>query len=234
MKTMRLFFGVGSAACLLVLAATAAPFRNLDFEEANVSIIRRDDWYMDSTQNLIPGWTLALGGVEQPWMLAGGAQNPGVPTAFLNDRRAGATQIIQGRFSIYLASGYDRPSEPRQYVHYSLLQVGDMPVAAQSLRFQARFVSQTPEVRINGMSLDLVRESPVERWYAADVNAFSGQTVSLEFRTSGGDDFGSMSFLLDVIEFSPNPVVPEPTPIAIAACGVGALLLLHRGRRRLP
>jgi hypothetical protein len=228
MKTMRLLVNVGGAACLLVVRVNGAPFRNLDFEEANVSIIRPGDWYPDTTGSLIPGWTLSLGGDEQTWMLAGGAHNPGSPSAFLFDRMAGATQVLQGRFSLDLASGYDRPSEPRQHVDYSLRQVGDVPVAARSLRFQARFVSSAPEVLINGMSLDLVRESQGGHWYAADVNGFSGQTVSLEFRTVGLEELGSMSFLLDAIEFSPNPVIPEPSAIGIVACGVGVLLLFRR------
>ncbi|MGE3311644.1 MAG: hypothetical protein AB7O66_16885 [Limisphaerales bacterium] len=228
MKTILPLVGIGWASCLLVLSTTAAPFRNLDFEEANVSVITPGDWYMDSTENLIPGWTLSLGGLERPWMLVGGTSNPGVPTAVLMDRMAGASQFIQGRYSIYLATGYDRPSEPRQYVHYSLTQTGDLPVSAQSLRFQERYGFEIFDVQINGLSLDVVRESPSGAWYAVDVSAFSGQTISLEFRTAGGENFGSTSFLLDTIEFSPTPVIPEPSAIGMVACGLGVLLLLRR------
>lgn len=213
---------------LIQAQAQSEPFTNLDFE---LGRFRGDFPTTDTAEVLIPGWTLMFDNQVVNFMRAG-LPAAGSPTAWLADRRFIDGNVIQGRFSLALEPGCSSPSEPHHWAHYGLSQSGDVPAGSQALRFQGKW--GVFSVRIDGISLDLVDESPTDLWYAADVRQFAGQRVLLEFLTTeGSPGTGSRAHVLDTIEFSPNPVIPEPSPVAIAVCGMGVFLLVHgrRGRR---
>lgn len=210
---------------LLFIAAESNSelFKNLDFEQGRIQVPVGG---VDATEVLIPGWELTFDGQVYPWMLAG-LRAPGSPTAWLADSRLLPGNVIQGRFSVGLVPGFTSPSNPTEFAHWGLHQTGDIPVDTQTLRFQG--MRGVFEIRVEGMNLDLVDESPADLWYAADVRQFAGRTVLLEFfTTEGSPEAGFGSHILDSIEFSPNPVIPEPSAIGVLACGVGVLLLFRR------
>lgn len=213
---------------LFSTSAISQPFTNLNFE---AGIIRVNAGGRDTTEVLIPGWTLTFNGEVVSTLLAGlGAA--GNPTAWLADSRNIASSVIQGRFSLVMEPGFTSPSEPREFAHWGLYQIGRIPAGSQALRFQGK--GGEFDVRIDGVSLDLVDESPTDLWFAADVGQFAGQSVYLGFYTTKGspETGGGWTHTLDTIEFSPNQVIPEPSAIGMVACGVGVLFLLHRDRAR--
>lgn len=195
-------------------------FTNLNFE---LGRFRGDFPTFDTTEVLIPGWTLTFDGQVQTVMAAGSGAM-GSPTAWLADRRF--SDVLQGRFSAGLVPGFTSPSEPRHWAHYGLSQKGDIPAEARTLRFLAWGIF---DVRVDGVSLDLVDESPADLWVAADVSPFAGRNILLEFYTTqGSPEMGASTHGLDAIEFSPNPIIPEPSQLLIITCGMGALVLMHR------
>ncbi|MGE3311643.1 MAG: hypothetical protein AB7O66_16880 [Limisphaerales bacterium] len=210
---------------LLCLSARAKsdPFTNLDFEKGTINVPFGSP---DSTEVLIPGWTLIFDDNVFPWMLAG-SPAAGIPTAWLADRGFIAGNVIQGRFSVGLFPGFTSPSDPRHLADYGLSQRGDVPAGSESLRFQVNWGGLF-DVRLDGVSLDLVDESPTDLWFAADIKQFAGRNVLLEFYTQISLGTGGAAYLLDTIEFSPDPVIPEPSAIGMVACGLGVLLLFRR------
>jgi hypothetical protein len=214
-----------SLICLLwfSMRAESDPFTNLDFEDGK---FRGEFPTMDTTEALIPGWTLSFDNQVLSIMLAG-MPAAGIPTVWLADSRFIAGNVIQRRFSLGLVPGFTNPSEPRHLADYVLSQRGDVPAGSEALRFQAKGEG-TFGVRVDGLSLDVVDESPSDLWYAADVTQFAGGNVLLEFYTQVSPETWGEGYILDTIEFSPNPVIPEPSAIGMFACGVGVLLLVRR------
>ncbi len=203
----------------------AAPFDNLNFEKGRFT---GDFPTTDTTERLIPSWTLTFDGEVQSFMGAGTGP-AGTPGAWLADRRFD-NNVIQGRFSLALQPGFTTPSEPRRFAHYGLSQSGDVPLESQSLRFQGQY--GVFDVRINGVQIDLVDESHLDLWYGADIGEFAGQTVLLEFFTSeGSPELGSPPHIIDSIEFSPFPVVPEPSPWSIFLGGLVTFCCLRRRQK---
>jgi len=151
---------------------------------------------------------------------------------------------VVGSFSVGIwpsASGGDFP--------FFLAQTGDIPAAAQSLRFL--YHGDNLQVSVGGtfMPVHFLEDVasgnpdvPVFHYYAVDVSPFAGQTAELrfEFRSFGnfpGQDApirpgwpDAKSHVLDDLYFSQLPAVPEPQTWALL--GVGLVTLLWRQRRR--
>lgn len=229
MRSWSLIVYVAALSCLAAVADVGdTPFVNLDFERA---VVREPYPYIDTTARLIPGWTLTFDGKGPYEFILVGYGALGTPTAWVADRRSGIQfGVIQGRFSLVLTPGFNSPSEPHEFAHYGLSQTGKVPSDAQALRFQG--LGGVFDVRMNGLSLDLIDESPNDLWYATDVRQFAGQTVLLEFvTTEGPSSLGVPSHVIDSIEFSPVPVVPEPSPTSMLLSGLCGFLLLYTRRK---
>jgi hypothetical protein len=213
-------------ACVLTLCGSsgAAPFVNLGFEEA----IRpgTPGPTHGPAVELIPGWTLTLGG-ELQQRIAFDDFGIGSPFASLISKTFLPETVIEGNLMLFLRPGLSQTS-PREVVHYHLFQTGEVPDNARSLRFQGVF--RAMEVRVNGVPLQLYDESPEDRWYAADVSAFAGETVTIDFGTTAAGPSDLATHGLDDIGFSPKPAIPEPTSVSLLVGGAAVLWLL--GLRR--
>ncbi len=228
--------------CTCWVSVSATAFQNLGFEAANtnnISVVGEG-----SVHDLIPGWDYNQGGsgysvnwtcyINAPVDLGNAGQvslitanNPyGVP--------------VVGKYGIYFNSAYAGTLLPS-----SIRQTGTIPAGTKSLLFLDYYTYATGlgpdpfvEARINGSLVplynSLVGVRPLQtfpQWSIftfesfADVSAYAGQPVTLEF-TVPHDAMG-----LDDIQFSPLAVVPEPATWALWSVGLAGLWLA--GRRRL-
>ncbi len=225
--------------CLAALPQTGArQFQNLGFEEVNATNMTPPvGWAHD----LAPGWEWNLNGagyaadtavtvngaiwwtVNSGWVGLMTADNPyGFP--------------VVGKYGLFLAAGYiGGPS----LVPTSMRQTGTIPPGTKSLQFLDYYwagygvpPAAGVEVRINDSLLPLYNSllsvQPIPLYphnYTtrtfesyADVSAYAGQQITLEFSIPSGH------LGLDDIQFSPFAVVPEPATWALLGLGFVALL----------
>jgi len=128
---------------------------------------------------------------------------------------------LKGRYSIFLEG------EEFSGVSASIVQTGQIPLAAQSLTFWAGLSGL--ELSINGQPISYTQIGTGANYtiYGADVSQFSGQTVALGFLTPANG-----YALLDNIQFS-STAVPEPSTFALAALGGLAFSLVKILQRRV-
>ena len=225
---------------LFVQAAPGAPFRNLDFEEANTNTLRSlpdapTTWnglpaLYGPGEDLIPGWQFAEGTTGTPSTSPVGFDYYPLRADFgyvtLVDHNYPLTTPV-GRYSLAIVPnfvGAGRPiSDP-----YSLVQVGDVPSDANSISFGNRGLPFA--LRINGEPLPLGGGPLGNGLFSADVSRFAGQTVELRFSTYYTDaivtDF-TPYHLIDAIAFSPNKIIPEPATWVLFASGALTLIFLR-------
>jgi len=228
---------------LLVLPAVrGGDFVNLDFEAANTANVTSsgEGWAHD----LAPGWEWNIGGAGyasdsfmsvNPGIFGGDA---GGLAALMTTANVYGFPVV-GRYGIYLAGD----SNPATLWPSSIRQTGDVPVGAKSLQFldyywfNSTFAPQAlVQVRINGSLLPLhnyllsvtsLQHAPNNSIFifesTADVSAYAGKNVSLEFTVVNGD------MGLDDIKFSTLPI-PEPSTWALLGTGLGSLLWNRRRR----
>jgi hypothetical protein len=205
--------------------AAASPFSNLGFDEANTNHVfdlnGDNTYYYGPISELLPGWQLSAGtNAFAPNDLIGfnlSLPGPGYATLYSTN----------GNFSLGLWPGVDFSTLAP--VPYSLIQIGNVPADASTLRF---FSFGLPlELRVNGTIVPLFYGNvlttvpPMAIGSAdvfADVSAFAGQTVELRFTTPSQSSFLSG---LDSISFSPQ-TIPEPAPCLLL--GLGGLFLVCR------
>jgi len=239
-----------SIALLLLLtssiASYSASFHNLDFDAADTSRLIASDIpgvFYGTPEDLLPGWQLTRTPGQLPL--------PSLPVVWLNlSPEHGLVSLIDqnyrpdlpeshrfpvaGRFSFAMYPEFAFPSfEPYPF---RLKQVGDVPNDAMSISFAtfgnpvSLFVNGTEVPTI--MIFDPLEGDPNARkaQMLADISSYAGQNVELEFSTAQNQHFGSVTFGIDSIYFSPVPV-PEPSVWAIF--GLGAVVLGWRWRRRV-
>jgi len=202
--------------------ASAAPFVNLNFEQATVPP-GTPAGFVPASQ-AFPGWTPRIG-------------NSVLSTVAFNETGIGEGEVVlfdmplaigggvpQGRFGACLITdlGFNVPA--------SLSQVGDVPAGTKSLRLLADNFRPPPVVRINATDVPLVRLTPPGLFfpieYGADITSFAGQTVDLAI-SSGL--LGTTPLVIgDAITLSATPI-PEPQlNVATVLC-----LLIAPARRSL-
>jgi len=206
--------------CLAVQSHTA-PFQNLGFDAAITNnLSSADPPFHDglgSSIDLLAGWQVFLG--TNPVSVVGmNWQYPGFGYASLYNRDVPAFD----RFSVGLMPGQDTGSDFID-TPFSLVQTGDIPAGAASIHFLS--YNHLLELKLNNAAL------PVSYHYfapgpaapvfegVADVSAFAGRTVELEFTTPNSFLF----YGLDSISFS-SQIIPEPGPQLLF--GLGGLMLL--------
>lgn len=221
---MKLLY-LGSVLILSTVSASAAPFQNLGFEEANTN-----STFLQAVgdvligygpiADLIPGWQVLDG--TTPRSLAGynaNLESPIGSAAIITREVALPTFQLDGNYGVSLqTSSGGNP--------ISLLQRGDVPADAQILTYHqdAGGIAQDFVLSINGTELIQggTLFDPV-----FDISTFAGQNVELRLTVSGQRGFSPNSAFIDSITF----VVPEPAPLSLSFVGGTALLVGTRYRR---
>ena len=198
----------------------AAPFRNLDFEEANTNSTREGS---GPITDLLPGWqiyegTNVVGTIGYNYRPLG----IGYGTLIPRDQATNYGPVsLSGNYAIYLL--------PKTGASYSLVQRGDIPADARALAFVGfgsilGFGSQgiRLEASVNGTTLTFL--TGFQEW---DVSAFAGQTAELKLTLPGElGFFGDTRIAFDSLYF-----VPEPTSFNLFGL-VGLSLVFPLVRRR--
>jgi hypothetical protein len=192
----------------------AAPFINLDFEQATVppNVLLSENF---SAAAAFPGWTTRIGNVALSTVYYNSA-GIGGPFIALYDYPLGigGFPVLEGRYSPALHGLVPDGTEA------SLSQIGDIPADARSLRLLSP-PDRPPLIKINGELLSLVLLSnpgPTLPLWGADITAFAGSTVELRISTAHSvDEVGRGLFSgADALIFSSIPI-PEPSSAALVA-----------------
>jgi hypothetical protein len=219
--------------CILLLLVTAAThakeFVNLGFDSPDLSnkVIGAGGIFHAPTTDLLPGWELtAVGG---PAPTRGRIGVSGIPFS-LN-----VAQPVAGfDFGTYRVFLGPRSLPPTESIEYHLSQTGQFPLGASYLRF---FLSVSPlgtfdpqprpvDLLINGVSIAYSRDTS-SITYHADVSAYAGQEVDLEFVF--------IPNALSSFDIAGIEVIPEPSTSTLIALGAGSLALFGlRGLSRRP
>lgn len=224
---------------LFICPALAAPFRNLDFELANVpATLPFSEGGLGglvSVTDAFPYWTVMFGSYA--------------PTeVFHNNIALGSTSIsiigpawdvVVEQYMAILQPGHmDVGGGDYEPVSVSLIQAGYIPSGTQSIRFQTW--SGTPaaafQILIDAHSIGtwVTGTSGNVEAIAGDVSQYAGQTHSLQilapiyinYDGNGTDFVGGGA--IDSIQFSPEPA-PEPASLVLlGVCGISVVY-----RRRL-
>lgn len=185
--------------CTLLAVVSAQgqiAFQNLDFEAAHNLPLAGGDV---AISNAMPSWTAFAGSnvlATIPYNIAYIVPQVGL--------YGSNTLEISGAFSVLLRG------------NGSISQTGLIPGDAESLIFKGRWTSLTPlEISLGGQSLSYIAISSGADYtlYGAEISAFSGETVRLDFLATTPS-----FYLIDDIQFSPQ-VIPEPSSLAVLVSG---------------
>jgi hypothetical protein len=202
----------------------AAPFQNLDFEQAVIqppptNYVPFDAFLPIDAAAALPFWTARedTSTLTALWGAPVALDETSVALVSTNSIVVDSPKPLQERFSIAMTcwSGAFAP----YYRTASISQVGDVPVGSRSVEFLVGSGIRQPTVSLNGSVLRTFKQSATT--LVADVSAFAGTTAELKFECNGTGYFmGENSFYLDGISFSPNPIpvlsiVPSSTNLLI-------------------
>jgi hypothetical protein len=165
------------------LPASAAPFKNLDFEAGYSGVEPGSPQFRQPASIVFPGWTLRFN--EQITTTAEfGIKILDAPDLVLNSRNFMArvdAGPVSGIFAAELISTFDFIAN--DYAVASIAQVGDVPASAQLIRFMTRTPAVPMTVTLNGAAIPLVEVSSSNgvSQLAGDVRSFAGATAELRF-----------------------------------------------------
>jgi hypothetical protein len=223
----------------------AAPFENLDFEQATLQPVDPGTPYSVYAAPALPGWTATLDTTVQNTvnvnfialdftavnLLTPSITVPGWPSPLTGNP-------IHGNYTVQLSGVH--VNLPGFFSTASISQTGDVPADAKSILFSVRAepsASTAPNVSLDGITIDVFPVSTFKgvTLMAGDITPFAGTTRDLSFHAAGvhGPDLVSEDvYDLDDIAFSPLSLealgVPEPASLSLL--GVGGLVWLS-GRR---
>jgi hypothetical protein len=223
----------------------AAPFQNLDFEQALAvpargnGVVPFDAFDPIFSFFALPSWTVTENSTvcNSIWGAPVALDETSVALVSKDPEPFPTDEPMQGKFSVQMTS-FDE--DIQEFFQTSTIsQTGTVPAGTKSIQFLlgvpptfGDFVGE-PIVTLNGVVIPLVTESVSgsTSLVEGDVSAFAGSTVNLAFKAAAVEN-GSFptdenGFDLDAISFSTAQVVPEPSSLGIVA--VGAFLL---GRKR--
>ena len=199
------------------LSAPAAPFTDLDFEQASV-VPTSFPPYVEAGP-AFPGWTALINDHPISTVLYDSVGAGEVDVALWDMGSPGHLgQLLQGRFMAALIRDGSHPYTA------SLTQSGDIPPGSQSIRLLGDGGRGPVLIFINGAQVPLVRLDgvPISGFidtYGGDVSSFAGQTVQLALRSL--QDTPQSAWAVDDISFSGMPI-PEasatPLAVVIAFC----------------
>lgn len=207
---------------------TAAPFRNLGFDEGPYVPGVREG----SIDEFLPGWKVTgdrpsidlridilPSGYDLTVLYSTNVQNT-----------TGQAIPAKGRYSLTLVPNRGLSATP-----YTLHQTGDVPAGSEVIHFE-HFWDDRVTLSLNNTSIPLVYvPRPTEGPFPApgfriydvygDVSGFAGQTVDLKITTIPAED--SFVYGLDSISF----LVPEPSSWVLMILGAVFLVGLRRVSR---
>ncbi len=216
----RLVVVIACAAWLAPLAG-AAPFINLNFEQATVP---PGTQFVTSAALAFPGWTPQINNVPLATVYYNDA-GIGEPAVALYDEPAEGLGIplLQGNFYAVVVGSIGGGFRG------SLSQVGDVPAESRSIRLLAESFRGPPRVYFNDVSIPMVRLAgdeligyPAE--FGGDITAFAG-TAMVELRLENTVPPHGYIAGFDAVAFSPI-AIPEPNlvlVISIAAFGFSSM-----------
>jgi hypothetical protein len=194
-------------------------FRNLDFESATPPFVPILAGVYSS--NAIPGWTPYFGEETPPFVyynsvsLGGAAVSLHGPGSTIRPPQGLYAVLLQGS-TVFQSSA-------------AIAQVGVVPQDAQSLSF---FLSHNwgLDLTFGSQPIPIVQIASRSNYVivGADISAFAGQAGELRFTVPPNN-----GNLIDNIQFSTEPLVPEPSVFGLTAlgCVFAAWRLLRRRRR---
>jgi hypothetical protein len=200
---------------------TSASFQNLGFDNANtnhvtcISLPLLPPVCNGATAELLPGWQLFNGNQEMS-TIGLDLQPSGLGVASVYAFRPNTDLLTP--FALGLFPGNDPMTQV--FIPQVLVQVGDVPADARSIRF---FNSGSPfELRVNNNFVPLLNAFPSDPSLptvnvAGDISAFAGMNVELKLTTIK-IPLHSLNGI-DSISFSTEPV-PEPGALSILALAV--------------
>lgn len=206
-------------ACVLSVEGQGT-FQNLDFESAE--IVFANPFHTDVyASNALPGWK-AIVGTNQVSVIQYGLLGAFYPIQLIGQTNGGS---LDGAFSVLLNHG--GTAAP---LAGSLSQDALVPPEAQSLVFKAAntyFSDGAFTVSLGGQNLSCLplAAAPKYTMYGADISSFAGRNATLLI--SAGINGGDGRFMIDDIQFSPQPI-PEPSGLSLILLAGAALGWLHR------
>lgn len=219
---MKTLIGI-IVSCQACFGLSAAAFQNLDFNSVRGSIVP----YSIPVERAFPGWTAYTGTTVEKEVLY---ENSFLGSAGLELRKE-AGPNGKPNYLAYLISGGSLYGEGN--VSASLQQTGTVPADAKSLAFVGGGLGYS--VGIDGTTLSL--QPLMDGRLAADISAFAGKTVTLQFSANflgSGPPLPQGFLFVDDIRFSPNALVilvPEPSTWALLSVGGACLLAVSRRRK---
>jgi hypothetical protein len=200
----------------------AAPFANLDFEDAVVP------------GNVLPDWTVNNLGPSYNVVCLG--------SSCVSVHDMGSPAPLEGSFSVFLQGGTSGAMGELPLIGASISQIGDVPANAKSIQLLSTTggVSNDPfisyenlRVTLDGASVPLILLGTVGDLVTigGNIGAYAGTTVELEISTVTPQiDGPELWAWVDAVSFS-SIAVPEPG--GLVWCAVGAIMLMRCGRRRV-
>lgn len=218
-----------AATVLSASAGFSAEFHNLDFESANTNNLSRIftvdlNSGFSSFGEMFPGWQVrarnAAGPIKDGWLNIQGTGDGFVSLFDANNRLT-----LQGRDRFPVFGKFSFGMNPTDQSPFSLLQVGEIPASASEISFinfdlPVSVFINNQAVALNSMEIPVDPSIAMPRSrVTADISEFAGKEVELRFTVTwnGSGHFGGF----DNIEFLS---VPEPSTLALFACGAAAIL----------
>jgi len=210
------------------LSVNAAPFVNLDFEQASVIPVGSDPRLIQAGP-AFPGWTARLGSSTLSTVYHD-FDGIGEGAVALYDHAANdlGIPLLQGQYMAALLN------DITPALSASLEQVGDVPTGSRSLHFLTSRTLLPPLVTVNETTLPLTLlasniHTETSEW-GVDVTGFAGTAAALRFSTTRTGPPSGPIFGLDDVRFSPSPI-PEPAtgwlPVVVATLFHS---ITHKGR----
>ena len=222
MTATRITLAMGLA--WLAVEVSAAPFVNLDFEDAVVPGDLLPGWEVN---NLGPSYNIACLGSSCVSVHDAGSPSadPSIP--------------LQGTYSVFLQAGTDGANGDPPLIPASITQTGDMPVGAKTIELLSTagpnfdpFISfENLVVAFDGNNIPLTNIGTVGNvvTLSGDVSPYAGMTGELLVGTLTPDDDGAELWAwVDAVSIT---VVPEPT--SVTTCLIAATFVGLAYRRRI-
>jgi hypothetical protein len=220
---------IGTFILTLVGLVSGQTFQNLRFESAKVPVTGAGELGGEvSISDGLRVWKGFIGATEVFTMRHNSSSIGSPAISILGPNWGQPEGIIEGRYTALLTAA---PG-----VSVSISQLGTVPLDSRSLFFKAMPGNDALDVTLGDSTLPIIPLFTGLNYvvYGADVSAFAGTTLNLEFTAHASNPLTGLNrWFLDSIEFSPE-IVPEPEIIALFAIGAVALVSTRKYRQSKP